>query len=94
MYKSSKLHANADVLSRLPISDHSSDPPIPPETVLLLDQISKSLITVSHIRLWTGRDSILSKVFHFVMYGWPSQVDLYTPIIPKIMLAYSPQPYL
>ena len=51
MFKSSKSHANADALSRLPISDHSPDPRIPPETVLLLDQISESPITVSHIRL-------------------------------------------
>ena len=75
MFKSSRSHANADALSRLPISDHSPDPPIPPETVLLLVQISESPITVSHIRFWTERDPILSKVFHFVVYGWPSEVD-------------------
>ena len=33
MFKSSRSHANADAMSRLPISDHSPDPPIPSETV-------------------------------------------------------------
>ena len=51
MFKSSKSHANVDAQSRLPISDHSPDPQIPPETVLLLDQISESSTTVSHICL-------------------------------------------
>ena len=53
-YKSSKSHANADALSRLPISDHLTDPPIPPETLLLLDQISE-LSTQDGVLLWGNR---------------------------------------
>ena len=82
-YRCSKDHANADALSRLPLSSYHSDPPIPAETVLLLEQMSDSPITVDQIRSWTQRDPIMSQIVYFTLYGWPAQLDsTYTDFIP------------
>ena len=48
---------------------------IPTETVLLLQQMSESPISVSQIRTWTRRDPILSRVLQFVLSGWPAELD-------------------
>ena len=74
-FKTSQSHANADALSRLPISDVLSDPPIPHETIFVLDQIDESPITVTHIRLWTRRNPVLSRVVDFTQTGWPNNWD-------------------
>ena len=49
-FKQSSAHANTDALSRLPLQVTSVDPPIPSETVLVLEQLSESPISVSQIR--------------------------------------------
>ena len=59
-FKSTATHGNADALSRLPLPETSKDPPVPAETVLLLEQLSESPISVKQIKLWTRRDPILS----------------------------------
>ena len=74
-FKTSQSHANADALSRLPISDVLSDPAIPHETIFVLDQIAESPITVTHVRLWTRRNPILSRVVDFTQIGWPNNWD-------------------
>ena len=74
-FKPSTSHLNADALSRLPLSDVPVDPPVPPETVLLLEQILESPITVNEIRNWTQRDPTLAKVHHFIMSGWPNELN-------------------
>ena len=53
----------------------TEEPPLPSETVLLLDQLSESPISVEQIRAWTRRDPRLSRVLQFVLSGWPSTVD-------------------
>ena len=74
-FKPSTSHLNADAISRLPLSDVPVDPPVPPETVLLLEQILESPITVDEIRNWTQRDPTLAKVHHFIMSGWPNELN-------------------
>ena len=74
-FKSSSAHSNADALSRLPLSVVPSEPPVPVETVLLLEQIAESPISVDQIRTWTRRDPVFSRVHQFIMSGWPSQLD-------------------
>ena len=74
-FKSSSAHSNADALSRLPLVTATEEPPLPSETVLLLDQLSESPISVDQIRTWTRRDPRLSRIFQFVLSGWPSTVD-------------------
>ena len=52
-FKSTATHGNADALGRLPLPETSKDPPVPAETVLLLEQLSESPISVKQIKLWT-----------------------------------------
>ena len=72
-FKSTAAHGNADALSRLPLPETSKDPPVPAETVLLLEQLSESPISVKQIKLWTRRDPTLSRVLQFTLYGWPDK---------------------
>ena len=60
-------HSNADALSRVPLSDVSSEPvDNPPELVLLMEHLAA--VTEKQIKLWTRRDAILSQVLHFVQH--------------------------
>ena len=72
MHKPGKDHANADVLSRLPLPDAPAEVPVPGDTVLLMEHLQASPITAAQIKRWTERDPVLSKVQEFVMTGWPS----------------------
>ena len=74
-FKPSIAHSNADALSRLPLYNVSREPPVPTETVLLLQQISESPISANQIRRWTCRDPLLSRVLHFVLSGWPEELE-------------------
>ena len=51
------------------------DPPIPVDTVLVLNELSESPISVDQIRIWTRRDPVLSRVLQFLLNGWPSSSD-------------------
>ena len=70
-----KLHSNADALSRLPLPDAPAEVPMEPELVLLLQHLHKSPVTSSDIRKWTKRDPLLSQVLQFVEQGWPHKCD-------------------
>ena len=74
-FKSSDSHCNADALSRLPSPCITSDPPVPCETILVLEQLDKSPVSVAQIRSWTRRDSVLSQVLQYIMSGWPDSLD-------------------
>ena len=67
-----KLHGNANALSRLPLPNA---PSIEPELVLMLQHLDESPITVNDTHKWTKRDPLLAQVFHFVKYGWPHKCD-------------------
>lgn len=74
-YKAGETNANADALSRLPLSGMPESVPIPGETVLLLEQLDHTPVNSCHIREWTRCDPILSRVYQFTLNGWPN----YTP---------------
>ena len=61
-YRPGKQLANADLLSRLPLPDTISDPPLPGEMILLMETLNTSLITATNVKTWTNRDPILSRV--------------------------------
>lgn len=69
IYKPGEQHANADLLSRLPLSQAPSNVPIPPETIHLLETLSSSPVTATHIRQWTMKDPVLAKVKDLVLRG-------------------------
>lgn len=72
IYRKTQQHQNADALSRLPLPQTQTESKTPPELVLLMDHLDESPVTAQHIRVWTRRDPILSKVMQYVERGWPS----------------------
>jgi hypothetical protein len=69
-YKAGNQHANADVLSRLPLPDAPKQVPIPGETVLLMQGLQATPVNSKQIEKWTTRDPLLAKVRKLVMQGW------------------------
>uniref|UniRef100_A0A1X7VRX0 Uncharacterized protein n=1 Tax=Amphimedon queenslandica TaxID=400682 RepID=A0A1X7VRX0_AMPQE len=73
---------NADALSRLPLPDHGDIPPLV-DFNLVVQQLSDTNVTASHIREWTAKDKVLSRVHHFVLHGWPRSEDSYKPYFDR-----------
>lgn len=72
-YRNSKSNANADTLSRLPLSVRSTDDSEMEE--MYYNEILTGLpISASDINKASRTDAILSKVIHFTQHGWPQQV--------------------
>ena len=69
-YKPGKQHANADVLSRLPLPESINSVPHPGETILLMENLQTSPVDAKQICQWTDRDPVLSKVRRLVQKGW------------------------
>ena len=69
MYKPGKQHANADMLSRLPLPQAPEHVPVPPETIHLMDTLNSSPATAAYIKQWTTKDPMLSKVKDLVLRG-------------------------
>ena len=72
-FKSTSDHANADGLSRLPLSDSkeasvvcSSEP-----SVFNISQIESLPVTAAQVEAATRTDPILIKVLHYTKQGWP-----------------------
>lgn len=76
VFKPTAAHANADALSRLPLQTSPPVVPQPAETVLLMENIEISPLSATHIRTWTRRDPVLSKVLRFVEEGWVADAPL------------------
>ena len=73
-YKPGESHANADVLSRLPLPEAPQDIPLPGETILLLDSLHEP-VSATKIKQWTDRDPLLSSVRRMVQQGWRYSSD-------------------
>lgn len=75
-YKPGPEHANADVLSRLPLPESPGEVPIPSETVLSMEMLLSTLpVTAKQVRRWTDRDPVLSRVRQQVLKGWQDSSD-------------------
>ena len=75
VYKQGKANANADALSRLPMTVTAPIAPLPAETVQVMNILDNTPVTSSKIRAWTNHDRVLSRVRHHVMSGWPVSID-------------------
>ena len=69
--RSGDVHDNSDALSRLPLPTQHGKTPAPAEYVQLIEQLDDSPVTSSHIRNWTRRDPVLSRVERYLLTGWP-----------------------
>ena len=65
-WRSTSQHANADALSRLPLSESPRHSPVPAELVLMMEQL---------IAAWTRRDPLMARVMQNVQQGWPKDTD-------------------
>ena len=79
-FRNTTAHANADALSRLPLSDSVSTSETPPEFVLLTTHLEDSPVTADQIKAATQRDPELSQVMQYVQQGWPAQVPAESPL--------------
>ena len=79
MYKPGEQHANTDMLSRLPLPQAPSNVPVPPETIFLMDSLNSSPITAAHIKQWTTKDPVLSKVKDLVLRGYHGKEETISP---------------
>lgn len=91
-YRTSKLNANADCLSRLPNSKGDNDKLSSVEqftvfwtkeaTEVNKAQIQSLPISAKQIANATSTDRTLSKVKHFVLYGWPEERSVGSELLP------------
>ena len=70
-HKPGEQLANADALSRLPLSQQPQSVPVPGDINLVLQHMNTTPVTATEIKTWTDKDLLLSKVRQFVMTGWP-----------------------
>ena len=64
-------HGNADGLSRLPL-DHGDTGGS--ESIFQVSQLESLPVTVAQLRTTVRNDPVLSKIGHFMKYGWPATV--------------------
>ena len=75
IFRNTSAHANADALSRLPLSDQPVKVFEVPELVLLTEHLDDSPVTAKDINIWTQQDQKLARVLQYVQQGWPSEGD-------------------
>jgi len=75
VFRSTSKHANADAMSRLPLSEKPASTPVPAEVVLLIEKLDEAPITSVQIANWTKKDPILAQVLQYILLEWPSRVD-------------------
>lgn len=73
-YRPGKKHANADFLSRLPLSS-SADETCPPGDILLFEAFEKARIDAKIVQKKSNSDPIISMVIRWLKHGWPEKVD-------------------
>ena len=79
-YKPGAAHANADVLSRLPLPDLPPRETPPSEITHSINLLQSLPVTVKEIRSWTSKDPIISKVRLMLETRWENCPDkAYTP---------------
>ena len=75
-YRSTKLHSNADALSRLPLATTKEEQGgVRFDNLFNLGQTEALPVTASQIAAATRSDLILSKVYSCVNQGWPRSVS-------------------
>ena len=77
-YKSTLSHANADCLSRLPLSPPNflePDVSTTTSTVFNINQIAAMPVSSNQIAEATRRDPVLSRVLLYTKQGWPDHIE-------------------
>ena len=74
LFRSTKKHANADGLSRLPLNFSSRAEASRDAACYNLSQIQALPITAAKVGSYSRHDSQVSRVMHFTRCGWPASV--------------------
>ena len=69
-YKGTKMHANADSLSRLPVQEEDYEAAAA-TAMFKVSFIDGLPVTASDIAMETVKDVVLSRVYQYVLEGWP-----------------------
>ncbi|XP_048247554.1 uncharacterized protein K02A2.6-like [Haliotis rufescens] len=84
VYKPGSKLANADCLSRLPLQTSVSVPPVPGDTIMLLENMAEFPVNVRQIQFWTRKDPLLARVKKLVECGFPENLKPDTELKPYI----------
>ena len=74
-YKPGASYANADGLSRLPVTNTIGEVPLPGDVLLVFRTFEDTPVTASQIRQWTDTDPVLSRVRRNLLSGWAKTDD-------------------
>ena len=77
VFHGTRLHVNANSLSRLPLLNAPAEVPMEPELILLLQHLDGSPVTINDIHKWTKCDPLLAKFFSLLNMGGHTSVILY-----------------
>ena len=74
-FRPTKLHANADCLSRLPLTTLTVADPVPSvSSIFCVSQIQTLPVSLVQLQRATCTDLVLSRVYQYTQSGWPQQV--------------------
>jgi transposase InsO family protein len=65
--------ANADAFSRLPLPETPDNIPVPGDVLQTIHHLSEHVVTAAHLKKWTDKDPVLSRVRKLVQAGWPTE---------------------
>ena len=74
-FRTSKQHANANAMSRLPLRETLKLSPDLPEVILMMENLDNSPISSHDIAVRTKRDPLMSQVYRYIQEGWPTTYD-------------------
>ena len=74
-YKPGDKLANADALSRLPLPETSPQSSPDMTVQFFINNLEENIVSAKDIKAWTERNPILSRVYRFIIHGWPDDIQ-------------------
>ena len=73
-FRHTSEHGNADGLSRLPLHHVTATGHYTEPAIFNLQQLRSLPVTAKKLAMATGTDSVLSRVYRYIIRGWPQEV--------------------
>ena len=74
-WRATDKNANADTLSRLPLSEAPAKVEPPAELVLMMEHIEDAPVLAKHIEKWTSRNPVSTKVYQCIHQWWSKNAE-------------------